>query len=169
MKSETRTGVQGFAISSLLSTRADFPQDGRTDVDFHRSILAYLDWRLGQGRPYYRAKANPDFISYRDAKFLVNQAWTQPDPRSMHIAGSLDLSTLSARVADWPEEARLAHEAREKAAAGRVAAATERLLNKDKYIKAAKERLKLEKKHKKLGIQTLPKPFRLVPEKEKTA
>src|SRR5580765_5505660 len=95
-----RRAVRGFM---------DFPEDGRTDLDFHHSILEYLDWRMAQGRPYRRARQTPEFRAYAEAKNILITAFYALPPRPVHVVGSIDVNSLPACLEEWPDAVREAY------------------------------------------------------------
>jgi hypothetical protein len=128
--------------STTISTNAhpalEFPADGRTVTDFHRSIVSYLDWRAERGRTYIRSRHTPEFHEYGAAKHLVISAFNAKSPRPMMLVDSINFGDLPASPSEWPERLRLKHEAEQRAADARVAEATRQALDVDKKKKSAK-------------------------------
>jgi hypothetical protein len=130
--------LRSFTISTHAHHAIEFPADGRTVTDFHRSIVSYLGWRAERGRAYSRSRTAPDFHEYGAAKHLVISAFNAKSPRPMMLVDSTLTADLPASPSEWPEHLRLKHEAEQRAADARVAEATRQALEVDKKKKSAK-------------------------------
>src|SRR5579859_7933849 len=122
------TAAEDSAISSLAHHALEFPADGRTPLDFHRSIVSYLDWRAERGRSYSRSRNTPSHHEYGAAKHLVISVFWAKEPHPMMVVGSVSQNDLPACVSAWPEALRLQHEMEQAAAAAQVAAATKSVI-----------------------------------------
>jgi len=59
--------------------------DGRSDWDWHVSVVAYLKWRAGIGWRPARHSGECSAQSYRDALHVVTLAFHQPSPTAYRV------------------------------------------------------------------------------------